>query len=319
MSDCISGFLGIDTSNYTTSAAVYDPVECTVKQSKKLLPVKHGEKGLRQSDAVFHHTVQLGEIISKLFPENCGNSCIKAVGVSVRPRNVDGSYMPCFLVGKTAAEVYSSISGIPVYHTSHQLGHIAAALYSCGRLDLLNKHFIAFHVSGGTTDVLLCTPDEQEILDAKLIGCSLDLKAGQAVDRTGTMLGLDFPCGQALEKLAKRSENAFQPKIKLKGTDCCLSGLENRCRKMHEDGEQPCDIAKYCLEYIGETVKAMTYAAIEKVGELPVVYAGGVMSDRLIKEMLENNFDAYFASPEFSCDNGAGVALIAYEKYKRNL
>lgn len=309
-------FLGIDTSNYTTSAAVFSTDTNSIKQCKKLLPVKKGECGLRQSDAVFHHTNQLSGILKELL---LSTGKIDAVCVSTRPRNIEGSYMPCFLTGKTAAEIITYTSKSELYYTSHQIGHIAAALYSCNRTDLFEREFIAFHVSGGTTDCLYCAPDEQEIINAQQFSSSLDLKAGQAVDRVGVMLGLDFPCGKELEKLAEKSVKNFKINIKLKGNDCCLSGIENKCRKMYDDGVSKEDISKYCLEFIGETIKCMTEKAIENYGSLPIVYAGGVMSDRYIRSMLENCFDAYFAEPEFSCDNAAGVAVIAAEKHKRKL
>ncbi len=310
----MSDFLGIDTSNYTTSAAIYSSDTNSIVQNKKLLPVKEGECGLRQSDAVFHHTNQLSGILKDLL---LSTEKLTAVGVSTCPRNLEGSYMPCFLTGKTAAEIITYTSGAELFYTSHQLGHVAVALYSCNRLDLLNEKFIAFHVSGGTTDCIFCNPDDEEIIDAQPFSGSLDLKAGQAVDRVGVMLGLKFPCGIELEKLAEKSDKKFKINIKLKGNDCCLSGIENKCRKMLDDGVCKEDIALYCLEYIAGTIKAMTEKAIEKLGEYPVVYAGGVMSDKLIRKRLENNFEAYFAQPEFSCDNAAGVAIIAAEKFKR--
>lgn len=307
-------FLGIDTSNYTTSAAVYLQDKDRISQKKKLLPVKAGECGLRQSDAVFHHTVQLSGVLGDLIRENRD---IKAVAVSVRPRNVEGSYMPCFLTGKNAAEIVAAVLGAEIFTTSHQIGHIAAALYSCGKMDLLQREFIAFHVSGGTTDCLLCKPDNEEIIKAEPFSSSLDLKAGQAIDRVGVMLGLQFPCGRELEKLSDRSDKNFKVKIKLKENDCCLSGLQNLCSKMIDQGESKDDTAKFCITFIGETIKAMTKAALKTLGDLPVVYAGGVMSNKSIKSMLENGWESYFAEPEFSCDNAAGTALIAAEKYKR--
>lgn len=309
----MSNFLGIDTSNYTTSAAVYDSEKNIIVQEKMLLPVKSGECGLRQSDAVFHHTNQLSSVLKKLIKKN---ETFNAIGVSDRPRNAEGSYMPCFLAGKNAAEIISYIMNSDIFYTSHQIGHIAAALFSCDKLSLMNERFLAFHVSGGTTDCLLCTPDENEIINAELFSSSLDLKAGQAVDRIGVMLGIDFPCGKQLEKLASKSNENFKINVKLKKNDCCLSGLENQCRKMFESSFPKADVAKYCLTFIGETIKKMTVAALAELGDLPVVYAGGVMSNLYIKEMLENNY-TYFANPEFSCDNGTGVAIIASEKYKR--
>lgn len=301
--------LGIDTSNYTTSAALFDTSDGTVRQVKKLLPVKKGELGLRQSDAVFHHTKQLPEIVRSLF-EDCGE-IPAAVGVSVRPRNVNGSYMPCFLCGEGLADSIGAVNNIPVFKTSHQVGHILAALYSADRLDLAGERFIAFHVSGGTTDCLLVQPDSENVLNITEIGTSLDLKAGQAVDRVGLMLGLDFPCGKALEELARKSGRKFKIKPVLKGGSCCLSGVENKCRKMLDDGESPEDTAMFCLQYVYSAVREMTRHALETHGKMPVVFAGGVMSDRIIRDRLESEFESCFAEPEFSCDNAAGTAVFA--------
>lgn len=301
--------LGIDTSNYTTSAALFDTSDGTVRQVKKLLPVKKGELGLRQSDAVFHHTKQLPEIVRSLF-EDCGE-IPAAVGVSVRPRNISGSYMPCFLCGEGLADSIGAVNNIPVFKTSHQVGHILAALYSADRLDLAGERFIAFHVSGGTTDCLLVKPDSENVLNITEIGTSLDLKAGQAVDRVGLMLGLDFPCGKALEELARKSGRKFKIKPVLKGGSCCLSGVENKCRKMLDEGESPEDTAMFCLQYVYSAVREMTRHALETHGKMPVVFAGGVMSDRIIRDRLESEFESCFAEPEFSCDNAAGNAVFA--------
>ena len=308
-------FLGIDTSNYTTSAAVYVSGENKIYQSKKLLPVKKGELGLRQSDAVFHHTKQLSEMIEQLFGENTLEiPC--AVTASARPRNAEGSYMPCFLCGEAFARSFGAIERIPVYDTSHQIGHILAALYSADRLDLVSQRFIAFHVSGGTTDCLLCEPDKENILNISGVGTSLDLKAGQAIDRVGVMLGLDFPCGRELEKLAENADRSFRTKFVLKGTDCCLSGLENKCHDMMDSGEKPENIARYCLDFVAATVIAMTNAAMKLHGKLPLVFAGGVMSDMYIRNLITEKFtDTFFAAPEFSCDNAAGTAIYGYLKY----
>ncbi len=307
-------FLGIDTSNYTTSAAIFDSDSMEIYQVKKLLPVKTGELGLRQSDAVFHHTRQLPEILEKLFDDKIFGS-ISVVSASVRPRSTAGSYMPCFLCGEGFVRSFAAVEHIPLYRTSHQVGHILAALYSAGQLKLVSERFIAFHVSGGTTDCLLCEPDSEDILKITQLGTSLDLKAGQAVDRTGVMLGLDFPCGSELERLASESGRSYKIKPVIKGMDCCLSGLENKCRRMLDEGNSAIDTARYCLEFIAGTIIAMTEEAVKKYGNLPLVFAGGVMSDRIIRDMVLNRFEsAFFAAPEFSCDNAAGVAIFGYLK-----
>ena len=302
-------FLGIDTSNYTTSAALYDLSVNEIIQRKKLLPVKEGELGLRQSDAVFAHVKQLGEIFETLINGNRYN--IDAIGVSTRPRDIDGSYMPCFLVGEMVSKTLSSVLKIPRYDFSHQQGHIAAALFSAGRHDLINEKFIAFHLSGVTTDALLVTPDENRIIKCEKVAGSADLKAGQAVDRVGVMLGLPFPAGKYLEELALLSTAKFKIKPTMKGSECCLSGIENKCRKMLDSGEKREDIALFCLKSIEAALCGMTDALIAEYGKLPLIYAGGVMSNKIIRKTMEEKYCGIFAMPEFSSDNAAGIAVLA--------
>ncbi len=302
----MNGFLGFDTSNYTTSVAVFS--EGNVFQGKRLLPVKEGERGIRQSDAVFHHTKVYSEIFEMVLSQFSGK--ISAVGASVFPTTQIGSYMPCFLVGENAARTVAAALNIPFYSFSHQQGHIAAALYSSKRMDLLDKRFLAFHVSGGTTDLVLCEPDNEKILKISPVACSNDLKAGQAVDRIGVKIGIPFPAGAGLEKFAQKSEKQYNNKIKLQEGNCSLSGLENKCLKMLSDGETKEDTARFLLLYIADTISAMTEFALKKYGDLPIVFAGGVMSDKIIKDIITSRFDASFAEPEYSCDNAAGIAVL---------
>ena len=303
-------YLGFDTSNYTTSVALYYPEENRIVHRKKLLPVKEGEKGLRQSDAVFHHTTQLHEITSELF--SAESPSIDGVCASAFPRMAEGSYMPCFLVGLNTAKILSSALKKEIKITSHQNGHIVAALYSADRLSLLKEKFIAFHVSGGTTEALLVEPDEEEVIKCTLIASSLDLKAGQAIDRAGVMMGLRFPAGAEMDLLSQKSERDFgKIKVFSKGADVSLSGLENKCKKMLSDGESKEDISRFCFQYIGSALETMTDRIIEEYGKLPLLYSGGVMSNSIIKERLTKKYNGIFASPEFSADNAAGVAILA--------
>lgn len=301
-------YLGFDTSNYTTSLALFDGENVISK--KKLLTVKTGERGLRQSDAVFQHTVNMPKLLQEI---PCDIN-IDAVAVSTRPRNIDGSYMPCFLVGINNAQTVSTFNHCNLYPTSHQVGHILAALYSVGRLDLVKSEFIAFHVSGGTTEALLVQPDDNEIIKAAVVSQSLDLKAGQAVDRTGVLLGCQFPCGKELDKLSLLSDRKFDVKPTMIGNNCSMSGIENKVKKMVEDKESPQDIANFLFTYIAKTIDRMTENIISRFGELPLVYAGGVMSNTMINKYISKKYNAYFAKPDFSCDNAAGVAIYAYLK-----
>lgn len=302
--------LGIDTSNYTTSCALYHSGE--VSQQKMPLPVKRGELGLRQSDAVFHHVQQLPSVLENLLKG--GTSTVAAVGVSSRPRDLSGSYMPCFTVGFGTAKAIALSLNVPFYTFSHQSGHIAAALYSSQQLNFMQKKFIAFHVSGGTTEAVLVTPDEQTVFHTEIIAQSLDLKGGQAVDRVGAMLGLPFPSGKALEELSCKTDVRFQIKPSMKGADCSLSGIENQCKKMLCMESPKEEIAAYCLQAIQSALDAMTAALLREYGNLPVLFAGGVMSNGLIRAALTEKYGAYFAAPEFSADNAAGIAVLTAVK-----
>ena len=304
-------YLGIDTSNYTTSVCLFDCDSGEVISRRKLLPVKEGEVGLRQSDAVFHHVQQLPMMFEEAF-DGFTNE-IKAIGVSYAPRTAEGSYMPCFSVGTEAADILSSVLKAPVYRFFYYQGHIAAALYSVGRLDLLSKKHIAFHVSGGTTEALLVNGSEG-FVTTEVVAKTLDLNAGQLIDRVGVMLGLHFPCGRELEQLALQCKEPIKAKATLKGADCCLSGGQNIAEKLMKEGQSPAYIARFTMEFISAAICGMSAHIREAYGDLPFVYAGGVMSDSIIRDALSARQDCVFALPEFSSDNAAGTAVLAYIK-----
>ena len=301
--------VGIDTSNYTTSAARYDG-ERVLENRKLLLPVKPGEKGLRQSDAVFHHVKQLPQVLEPILEMGPAG----VVGVSITPRSEIGSYMPCFLVGKGFACTLGAAWGVGVKFFSHQQGHIAAALYSAGKLELLDRKFLAFHVSGGTTEALLVRPDPQGMPEVELAAQSLDLKAGQAVDRVGVMLGMGFPCGPELERAALAWDGPVKARAYMKGRDCSLSGVENQCRKLWEEGHPREEVARTCLEMVLAALDAMCAGLLEDFGPLPVVFSGGVCSNSILRERLTEKYGGAFAAPEFSADNGAGAAILAWRR-----
>lgn len=305
----MSYHLGIDTSNYTTSVAVYNDADNRVVSLKKLLPVKDGEKGIRQSDAVFHHTVQLPELITELCTNFNGK--ISSVGVSVKPCNEDGSYMPCFLSGVSVAVAVSSFLNVPLYRFSHQDGHIAAALFSTNQLNLINSDFIAFHISGGTSQALKVSPNGK-YFTTELISDSLDLKAGQAIDRVGLMLELRFPCGPELEKLALKSELKLKKeKVFRRDGRFSLSGVENKCIKMLNNNEKPEDIALFCINYIRSALDDTVCEIISNHGNLPLVFSGGVMSNSIIRNDFKERYNAHFAEPQYSSDNACGIAVLS--------
>lgn len=312
----MSLFLGIDTSNYTTSVALYSTATGEVVMEKKLLPVKEGEKGIRQSDAVFHHTQRLSVLLKQVletYPQGKDVSQleqISAVGVSTRPRRAPDSYMPCFTVGLNTAASVAAALGVPLYEFSHQEGHVAAALYSAGKLDLVGQEFLAFHVSGGTTESLLVSPGQESPLETSILGTSSDLKAGMAIDRVGLSLGLPFPAGPALEELALQSTAEFKIHPSMKGADCSLSGVENKCKKMQEEGASKEDIANFCLSYIEASLGAMADALLAQYPNLFLVFSGGVMSNSIIRNHFLDRYRCCFAEPKYSADNAAGIAVL---------
>ena len=312
MTEC---FVGIDTSNYTTSAAICTKDGEVVANLKMPLPVKAGECGLRQSDAVFAHVKNLPTLMQSLGKELKGKKPV-AVGVSATPRPQEGSYMPCFLSGVAAAESFATAAGIPLLRFSHQEGHIMAAVYSAGAMQLLKKErFAAFHVSGGTTEVLLATPHASGF-DIELFAATSDINAGQAIDRIGVMLGLPFPCGKELEKLAQKNEKKIpKSRISVKNGYCNLSGLENMAKKLWQESSDAALVAAFTQQFIGDTLAAMTDALDAHIPSLPIVYAGGVMSNRYLQSHLGRREDTYFAEPQFSADNAAGIALLCRKQF----
>ena len=303
-------YIGIDTSNYTTSCALFEASEGKFYSNvKKLLTVSEGERGLRQSDAVFAHIKNLPEVTAEALSELSPTE-LSAIGVSASPRDEEGSYMPCFLSGVASAEVLSNTVKKPLHRFSHQAGHVMAALWSSSSPDLLTNEFIAFHVSGGTTEILHVNPNGIGFAIKKLGGTS-DLNAGQVIDRAGVAMGLTFPCGPKLEELAfGNTEKLEKPKLSVKGCECNLSGVENKVTKMLGEGKSHEFISAYVLDFVGRTIVELTKNALDGAS-LPVLYAGGVMSNVQIKDMIKKHgFDARFAEPKFSSDNAAGCALL---------
>ena len=294
--------VGFDTSNYTTSIAIFDGV--SGENCSRLLPVKPGELGLRQSDAVFSHTKSLPELSGRLFShaEN-----ISAVGVSTRPRAVEGSYMPCFMVGYSHAKLISDLLGVPLIQISHQQGHVAAALWSAGRMDLMDKPHLAWHLSGGTTELLLVEPEGKNVKCTKLGGTS-DISAGQLIDRTGVMLDLPFPAGKHVDALSKDAVNTDLFKVKCTSLEFSLSGVQNKVQQ-YAAQNPPAETAAYALRCVCHGVKTATENAKKLYPGLEVVFSGGVASNSMLRNVMS---DAIFAEPAFSTDNAMGVAILAH-------
>ena len=307
-------FVGIDTSNYTTSVALCDCNGEVIANIKSMLPVKPGERGLRQSDALFAHVKNLPFCMDKLGAvlDSIGNEYyIAAVGVSDRPRNREQSYMPCFLAGVAAAHSFAAGHNCKLFNFSHQSGHIMAALYSSGNLIPEKEKFAAFHVSGGTTDLVMVTPQKSDFFIER-IGGSLDINAGQAIDRTGVLMGYDFPCGRKMEEsLEECNYKISKTKISVNGLFCNLSGLENLASDLYQNTKDRALVSAFVFDFIGDTLYKLTENLRVQYPGIPVLYAGGVMGNKRIKEKLAKSENVFSSEPEFSADNAAGISLLA--------
>ena len=302
--------LGIDTSNYTTSAAVFDGTDGS--NAGRLLEVRPGELGLRQSDALFQHVKALPGRLEQLAREGWLKD-IAAVGASTRPRAVEDSYMPCFLVGESQGRALAAALGVPFFPCSHQQGHIAAAAWSAGRLELLDRPMLAWHLSGGTTELLHVEPDGVNVRATRIGGTS-DISAGQLIDRTGVLLGLPFPAGKGLDTLAREGEDSSFA-VRLDGFTFSLSGMENKVKTMVEKGAAPADVARFALLTVAQVVYRATRAALERYPGLPVLCSGGVASNSLLRQVMAP-LEAVFAPPQYSTDNAMGTAILAWRAVK---
>ena len=299
--------IGIDTSNYTTSIAFFDGVDGV--NCSKLLPVKQGELGLRQSDAVFAHIKSLPELSGRLFSD-VRTDAVTAVGVSTRPRAVDGSYMPCFMVGYSHAKLLSELLRVPLVEVSHQQGHVAASLWSAGCLDLMDEPHLAWHLSGGTTELLLVEPDGKNVKCTK-IGGTTDISAGQLIDRTGQLLGLPFPSGKHIDALSAEAVMTETFQVKCPGLEFSLSGVQNKVQQFHEKHGIPAETAAYALRCVARAVLTATKNARKQYPGLRVVFSGGVASKSMLREVVAP-LDPVFSQPQFSTDNAMGVAVLAH-------
>ena len=285
--------LGLDTSNYTTSCAVFDGAGGVNRG--RILDVRPGELGLRQSDALFQHVKRLPELLSAL-AEETSLEALGAVGASTRPRAVEGSYMPCFLAGASQGQSLAHVLGVPFYAFSHQ----------------------QVHPSGGTTELLRAEPEEDGVaVRAEILGGTTDISAGQLIDRTGVLLGLQFPAGKSLDALSGEADASMKYRVKRDGLRFSLSGMENQVKKLLADGEKPANIARFAIDTVTDVVLRTTRAAQEAYPGLPVLCSGGVASNRRLRGALEEGCGAVFAQPQYAADNAMGTAILTWRALER--
>lgn len=309
--------IGLDTSCYTTSCAAVTADGEVIASCRQLLPVAAGQRGLRQSEAVFHHVRQLPALMEELAGRLQG-ARIAAVCASGTPRDDPESYMPVFQVGDAQARALAAMLGVPCFSSTHQRGHIAAARLDSGAED---GDLIAVHLSGGTTEVLALSGD-----DLTLLGGTADLHAGQLVDRAGVAMGLPFPAGPELEKLARLGQSAARLPVSMERGSLLvhLSGAETQVQRWIAGGELTREtIAREIYDFLARTVARLVLGARGRTGIGQALIAGGVASSALFRELImarvgkqDPSLKLCFGRPEYSGDNAVGAALIGAEKLR---
>lgn len=301
-------YLGIDTSCYTTSCAVIDSEGHIVGEARKLLDVELGEKGLQQSNMVFQHTKALPILL-----ESLPQIPLAGIGVSAFPRRSEDSYMPAFLVGQGVARSLSHMMQVPLYEFSHQENHILAALRE---LKALSKApFFSLHLSGGTTELVLSRYLGRGIFETSVLGGSNDLQGGQFIDRVGVAMGLQFPAGKALEKLALEGEHYDPLPSSMKDGWISFSGpCSEALRRIENNSLSKENISKAVFSCIGNALDKLITYHYKKYPVTTLVAVGGVMSNSILRNRLyrvckKYNMQVHFAAPYFSVDNATGNAF----------
>ena len=177
-------------------------------------------------------------------------------------------------------------------------------------MDLMSQPHLAWHLSGGTTELLLVEPDGK-MVSCKRIGGTTDISAGQLIDRTGQLLGLPFPAGKHLDTLSHEAVLDDKFRVKCKGAEFSLSGVQNKVWQFFERTGNPAETAAYALRCVCGAVAAATENARIAYPGLTVVFSGGVASNSMLRDHMSGS-DCVFASPQYSTDNALGVAVLAH-------
>lgn len=311
--------IGIDTSCYTTSIAAITLNREIVFNEKIMLNVKNGERGLRQSDAVFQHIKNFGDISERLKKHiHKKGYKVEMICASAKPRDVEESYMPVFEVGKNFAKTMAAIFDCEMLETTHQENHIAASLYGCDKEDL--ERFISVHMSGGTMEILL-TEKGDKGYKTEIVGGTKDISFGQLIDRVGVKMGYDFPAGKYVDEnaLLCKEEVASGLKTSVKDGYMNISGLENQVYKLMEEKDKYYVSKAVMNAAIKSLDKALRFVC-DKYNIEDVVFVGGVasskyISEKLSKKLQRNNINSFFTDGAYSSDNACGCAIIGLDNY----
>ncbi|MBG5894316.1 tRNA (adenosine(37)-N6)-threonylcarbamoyltransferase complex transferase subunit TsaD [Providencia rettgeri] len=311
--------LGIETSCDETGIAIYDD-ECGLLANQLYSQIKvHADYGgvvpeLASRDHI-RKTVPL--IQAALKEANLTSEDIDAVAYTAGPGLV-GALMVGATVGRSLAFAWN----VPAVAVHHMEGHLLAPMLEEKSPEF---PFVALLVSGGHTQLISVTG----IGEYELLGESIDDAAGEAFDKTAKLLGLDYPGGPVLSRMAEQgTAGRFvfpRPMTDRPGLDFSFSGLKtfaaNTIRENADDDQTRADIARAFEDAVVDTLAIKCKRALEQTGFKRLVMAGGVSANRALRAKMEDVLkqrggEVFYARPEFCTDNGAMIALAGLIRLK---
>jgi len=301
--------LGIESSCDETSLAVYDSekkeILATFTSSQAELHSKFG--GVVPEVASRNHILKLESLFEQCMEEaNITPQDIDAIGVTNAPGLIGALF-----VGVSFAKALGYALKIPVVPVNHLSAHILAAELQHKEL---KAPYLALIISGGHTHIY----DVDESYNFDLLARTIDDAAGESFDKVAKMLGLGYPGGPMIEKLAETGdENKISLPIAIKNRpDFSFSGLKTAVLNKINDGtETEQDIAASFQKTVAETLMLKTLRMAKSIGRKKIVVAGGVACNGYIRRafMAKTDYEVYFPSPRLCTDNGDMIAFTAHK------
>ena len=310
--------LGIETSCDETGIALYDSNKGLLGHTLHSQIDLHAEYGgvvpeLASRDHIRYIIPLINQLLNKT---GIAKEAINAIAYTAGP-GLSGA----LLVGSTVGESLSFALGIPSIPVHHLEGHLLAPMLEDTKPVF---PFLALLVSGGHTQII----HVKQIGQYDIVGDTLDDAAGEAFDKTAQLLGLGYPGGAALSKLAESGKPKYdlpKPMLHSKDFDFSFSGLKTAVLTLVKKQPELTDIIKANIaasfqESITEVLIYKTLKAMNSLNLNQIVVSGGVGANKQLREKLtkssqEDNFQLFFPSLEFCTDNGAMIALAGYLRH----
>ena len=311
--------LGIETSCDETGVAIYDSEQGIIGDALYSQVELHAEYGgvvpeLASRDHVRKTIPLVKEVLKQA---NCTKDDIDAIAYTKGPGLI-GALFVGVGVGRSLAYAWD----IPAIGVHHMEGHLLAPMLEDEKPEF---PFVALLVSGGHTLLV----DVQGLGKYEILGESIDDAAGEAFDKTAKIMGLGYPGGPALAKLAEKGQAGIyklpRPMTDRPGLDFSFSGLKTAVANLYNDSDKSeqsmADIAYAFQEAVVDTIFIKCRRALEQTGHKRLVVAGGVSANVALRAKLTDLLEskggkAYYPRPKFCTDNGAMIAYAGYCRHQ---